>query len=244
MDVIVGYQNSKSNCYFNALLQALGTTRTFRTYLGTHHPLLLKELVLPTFSQDLLSRLPAPVGQQESASEYLHHLVEFLDKGIPEDQALFNALLYSHQQTQTCLACKNRRVMVDKTTCLLLHENLIELFKTENTIDGYNCEHCKNKVSLLIESQLCGMGSLIIVSLNKYSQKKKFNYQYGFSVNGVKWELVATIEHFGTIQGGGHYTARIKKGNKYYAIDDEIITELTDLFNDNNTYMLFYERVN
>ena len=56
------------------------------------------------------------------------------------------------------------------------------------------------------------------------------------------YDIYATCEHCGN-QQGGHYTSNIKVNEKWYNIDDNVITEiLENKVINGKTYILFLEK--
>lgn len=61
--------------------------------------------------------------------------------------------------------------------------------------------------------------------------------------NHHKYDLFATTNHFGSMEGG-HYTAIVKHKDELYNVDDHVVTKLSenawDTKSRNTIYMLFY----
>ena len=69
------------------------------------------------------------------------------------------------------------------------------------------------------------------------------------NVNGVKYELKSCILHSGHSVYSGHYTNVLKKGNKYFVVNDEIVESIQNVKNSvmmksNKNYLVFYEKCN
>jgi ubiquitin carboxyl-terminal hydrolase 10 len=61
----------------------------------------------------------------------------------------------------------------------------------------------------------------------------------------VDYELRGMVLHHGISADGGHYTAEVKRGNKWFRVDDNLVAEikLTEVLNgDKNRtpYLLLY----
>ncbi len=236
-----GFVNTSSICYFNALLQCFLVLKSTQTIFSSS-----KYKYTPYLSTSLLLDINLLLDKkgldtQESSSEYLHFLIDFLDKES-KSTYLYDSFTYSYKHINKCLHCGYIIKKIDKTTCLLLESNMNEIFNIEEIIDDYACENCKQRCQLQLTKQLYEFNDVIVVSLNKYFTKKKFDYLHYFIINNIRYELVATIEHYGNLDGG-HYVSRVKKNNKIYFIDDLQVKEIPDFYNDDQTYLLFYERV-
>jgi len=78
-----------------------------------------------------------------------------------------------------------------------------------------------------------------IVNLPYQDGKKKGSYEY---------EITGYVEHHGTQLGGGHYTANVKIGEKYYTCDDlnsKFYKEISkdQFYKNQNAYLVMLKRV-
>jgi len=232
MDPPNGYNNSHSICYFNALVQSLLSSKSFLKKISSVVD--IEKIRDPNFTYKLLCGMDK-LSPNESSSEYFYYLIDFL-----ECQELFE---YTYKTLSKCLNCGHESTGKDTTINVLLSKDIIELFDKEERIDGVNCDKCKTKSTVEYRKTISGHSSNIVVSLNKYFDKNKFDYPLNFFINNLEFRLISTIEHMG-ILNAGHYNSRVRRGDKYYIIDDSNILELPGEFNgSNNTYMLFYELV-
>lgn len=250
-----GYYNPSSICYFNSLLQALLSLQLVQKYLRVYHPVIVHHTNKLDFSFQLLQQLHTSLGisssGQESSTEYFHFLVEFLDKtGEFRGQSstlnggtLYNLLSYTYLYQRQCTNCGKVSKKTEPTTCMMIEKNMAELFEYSETIENFLCEECKQKSTLRSTRHLERLGDVIILSLNKYVPTgSSVDYPDYFIVEGNRrYNLLATVEHYGSIESGGHYASRVKRGNKYYKIDDLTVMELPGLGRETSTYMLFYE---
>ena len=61
--------------------------------------------------------------------------------------------------------------------------------------------------------------------------------------NDLKYKLIGTIHHNGTLQYG-HYYSIIKINNDWYEFNDSFINKIIDLnYNSSNVCILFYKKI-
>lgn len=127
-----------------------------------------------------------------------------------------------------------------------------------NENEKWTCDRCENKNSNYKECRLINCPNTLIISVKrfdyigmwtKHTQKVSFPeilnlspYLVGKSQN-INYELVATGNHVGSLQGG-HYFAYCKEDGNWLCYNDESINKMSS-FNDivnNTTYLLFYKK--
>ena len=74
------------------------------------------------------------------------------------------------------------------------------------------------------------------LDINKYICKSDNPDKYKYKLNGV-------VEHFGDLNHG-HYMSEIFMNNKSYVFNDNKVSQANGLSNQQNAYILFYERIN
>jgi ubiquitin C-terminal hydrolase len=262
----LGFANFNSICYFNALMQCLLSSQIFQRCAKESGDLLfnnffdnIKEGKWDNFfTTRFLESIPGGNLPNQSSSEYLLLLIE----ALKIDQ-LFE---YQHLVRRTCLGCGVISEVMDKSTDLLLHNNMTEFFEYSEVINGVACDKCcltkEQRVDIKQERLLRSIPPLIVISLNKYFEKTKFYYPPYFKIdvpsgraseqhkmteetNVIEYTLVATLDHFGSL-GGGHYVSRVLRtdqdGQKKGFLINDSSTQPSELNCVDNSYMLFYER--
>ena len=267
----VGFSNINSICYFNALIQCLLSSHFFRSYAIDSGNLLINDFFNNLnqgkwdnfFTTRFLESMPGENKSNQSSSEYFLQLIEKLKM-----DKLFE---YHHLAKRTCQVCGSISEDMDKTTNLLLNNNIMELFEYSEIINDVICNKCKQRVDMKQERNLRSVSPVMVISLNKYFEKTKFYYPPYFKIdipsgrvsehrktpedtNTLEYTLIATLDHFGGL-GGGHYVARVLRdgvfsaqgvaeGKNSFVINDSIVSLIggKELECVYNSYMLFYER--
>ena len=257
-----GFVNTGNICYFSALVQCLLSSAFFVRYVSVREE--CRDLLFDNFFEDiqrrgkwdeyfttrLLETMPGGKLPNQSSSEYLLLLIERMHM-----DPLFE---YVHLVRSTCISCGHISETTDKSTLLLLTNNMLEFFEHSETIEGVSCDKCHNKDGIKQDRFLRSIPPLIAVSLNKYFEKTQFYYPPYFKIdvpsgrtfeghkspeenNVIEYTLVATLDHSGVL-GGGHYVARVKRQHATFLISDSTIIEIPELNCVDSSYMLFYER--
>jgi ubiquitin C-terminal hydrolase len=141
--------------------------------------------------------------------------------------------------------------------------NLLDLVKeegAEDTIDGYHCEKCNQRIKATVTRSLWRLGNWVIIVLkrNENSGRRintrveiplKTSFASCFHPSSTEpssrdsYELFATIHHHGS-SGGGHYTAQAihPVSGKWAHYDDESGREIPEPHLDASTYIVMYRR--
>lgn len=241
MDNPNGFQNTGAICYFNALISSLIHLKWFKeAILSQGDSVIISEFQRffreghdDLFTTRILRLLEGQINGNQSASEYLLYLIEKLkiEKNIERIYTI-------RRECQNCYHIYKNK---DNNFIGLLDENFLELFETKIQIDGFKCEKCLEKVILKETRHLTKCSEIIIISLNKYFEKKDFLYPPFFIIDHQKYTLKATIDHAGVL-GGGHYICRVKKNENYFLIDDYSVQQIENIVPIKESYLLFYEK--
>ena len=246
----LGFLNTGAICYFNSLVQSLLSCPIFlktvyRNADGadlskvdgqTIFALFFKYIVYErqwdqTFTSKLL-HLMGGFQPNQSSSEYFLKLADYckIDK-----------LFESHTETTTtCMNCNHTNRTKDTTSFFMIDDNFNEFSASRRESDGFNCDACKQKVTVIIESKLVSVSPIMVFSFNKYFGKKNIFYPEKFTIDGDKtYILMSTIEHMGVLNAG-HYFCRTIRNGDTFTIDDQRVTPLDKLEPLDSTYMVFY----
>ena len=239
----LGFVNTNSICYFNALVQSLLSSKNF-----VHH--ICKEKVDPFylffrfiasenkwdpyFTSKVLHAMNSFEANQ-SSNEYFLKLCEF---------AKLDDLFSTKTKTTTvCSECNKESSIIDTSVFIVIDNDMSEFCESRREVDDFKCDSCNKKVKATITSRIHEISPIMVFSFNKYFSKKSIPYSNGFIVDGDKeYRLVSTIEHQGVLQAG-HYFCRTVRNGEMLNINDMAVSKIDNLDPSDNTYMVFYERV-
>lgn len=239
----IGFQNTGSICYFNSLIQCLLSSEHFIRFVS-NHPLfndffrhIMEDQWNATFTTSLLHSI-GNFQPNQSSSEYFLYLLDYL-----KWEDLFEC---KHVIQTVCMACQHKKEKQDVSYNPFIESSFSEFIQYECTLENVLCDGCKQKTNFSKKQVLHKISNLIVLSLNKYFMKKLIEYPSVIQVgNNVKYRLIGTIEHLGVL-GGGHYIARVRRGDEFYIVDDMRVTQINEETFTKcvaETYMIFYERM-
>lgn len=237
----IGFINTGSICYFNSLVQSLLSCKSFLDFICKEKQdsiffyffklIFIDKQWDPFFTSKLLNNIGDYQGNQ-SSSEYFLKICDFFN---------LDELFKTRTETKTiCKKCAKENNTIDTSLYFLINNEINEFFETKREVENFNCDNCKEKVNVLIISNIKEIRNIIVFSFNKYFEKKIIYYPREIIINDRKYFLISTIEHHGNLDGG-HYYCRTMRNNSLLKIDDINISEIENLEPTENTYMIFYE---
>ena len=140
-------------------------------------------------------------------------------------------------------------------------EDCFRTFSVPEVLDTHNlwyCPHCKDHVQASKQLEIYRVPKILIIHLKRFRtigfHREKLNAPIRFPKDNLDirefvigenpelYELYAVSNHFGLLSGG-HYTATVQNGGKWYDCDDSHITETKDV-SETSAYVLFYRARN
>lgn len=238
----MGFTNTGSICYFNALVQCLLSSNVFLRYVihKQKHPFFLeffRSIVndqWDTIFTTRLLQLYNMVAPNQSSSEYFVFLVDLLHL-----EPIFEI---THKFEMKCTGCGFVKFSKDTTYNPMIDQSFIEFFKTGEQLDHVKCDGCHTHQTMVRTRTIEGIPPVLAFSLNKYFAKRDISYPTLFRIDDTQYRLIGTIEHYGVL-GAGHYVARYIRNGEAALADDARCTSLPSIEPTSNTYMVFYERV-
>ncbi|QLQ78805.1 hypothetical protein HG537_0B01530 [Torulaspora globosa] len=142
-------------------------------------------------------------------------------------------------------------------------DDCLKLFSKKEVLsmdDLWYCPTCKEHRQASKQIQLWNTPDILLIHLKRFESQRSFSDKIDdvvyFPIEGLDmseyiverdskgsiYDLIAVDNHYGGI-GGGHYTAYVKQGDKWYYFDDSRVTE-TDPQHSiaGSAYLLFYMR--
>ena len=200
---------------------------------------------------------------QHDAQEMLIHLLDTLHDNLKSDnKSIISNLFHGrYKQTIHCPNCGYDSItyqpFVDIQVPLVESKNNIELIDCFNSLiddeeldnyNMYNCEKCKNKVNAIKKMEIDILPDFLIVTLKRFNRMRKLDNAVNFPLNQFKildkkYDLYATVNHFGS-KNGGHYTANIKHPNgNWYNMNDSKCSKINnDNIINNSVYIAFFQK--
>ena len=135
----------------------------------------------------------------------------------------------------------------------------VDLYTEQELLKGDNMyynEKGKKKEEVKKDIKFWSLPDVLVVTLKRFSNNMKKNKSYvdfpledldmspyvvGYNKNTYKYDLYAICNHGGNVMGG-HYTATIKKRNKWYLFNDTNISPLDKIEKNEKPYCFFYRK--
>ncbi|MEM3063344.1 MAG: hypothetical protein QW303_07365 [Nitrososphaerota archaeon] len=266
---MLGFTNSGTQCFFNALIQSLiscDLPRSNNPLLQEFHKIIKekKNDTIEIFT--LLCKLQKrpTILRQEDAHEFLLFFIESAD--------LKERFYIRHICRIHCHKCQKLTNNISYETCP--PELSFECFSTENLNEhikinykypeDYKCEcGAQNKDNQIIVQtyKLALISDILVVTFKKYLGKKIIPFpltmEFPGKVGTFNYELVAQIEHFGnsglikspagnSYFSSGHYTARCLReinGKKEVFNFNDTSVSPSKFEPTAETYILFYRKL-
>ena len=140
-------------------------------------------------------------------------------------------------------------------------DDCFRTFSLPEVLDKSNlwyCPYCKAHVQASKQLEIYRVPKILIIHLKRFRSigfhREKLNLPIRFpredldisrfvmGENPEKYDLYAVSNHFGSLSGG-HYTATVHNGGRWYDCDDSHITETKDV-SETSAYVLFYRAKN
>ena len=111
-------------------------------------------------------------------------------------------------------------------------------------VSDYICDRCHTKGSSTILTCVSRVSSILIIAIDRYISRDSITLPDTLSFDNVEgntltYKLIATIEHFGGLNGG-HYVAQVLRKDVTCIANDSHIQDINHIRSTNNTYLLFY----
>jgi len=208
------------------------------------------------------NRIFSGYAQQDAHEAMICIFSEFLDE--KRDKTIYNVLsdcLYGKFcQTLECTDCghvgriitsfQDIEVPIPPSANPTL-EKCIELFSEKELLKGderWTCEKCKKKVEAFKMIKIQSSPKVLTITLNRFKGTVK-NSTYvdiplKLSIADKTYNLVSTVNHYGSVNGG-HYTASVQRNGLWYTADDKRITNINPSnVSTQSVYITVYEMNN
>ena len=126
---------------------------------------------------------------------------------------------------------------------------LISTYSAQVTcVDGVNCRVCRRREPCTKQEILKAPPRVLIVHLHRFRPDGKNSDPVvldNLLVFGRSYQLVGVIDHIGTSERSGHYTARIRAGRDWLVADDSYVgpTANPAATKQSSPYVLFYKTI-
>jgi ubiquitin C-terminal hydrolase len=138
-------------------------------------------------------------------------------------------------------------------------EDCFKLFAEYEKMDNdekWNCPECKKKVVAWKKMEIHDVPEVAIFTLNRFKDGRlssgnnfiaaknttTVNIYQHIELEGKKMKMIATINHYGGVNGG-HYVAHVSRGDTWFRADDSRVNEIdpTTLLSDPSVYVVIYQ---
>ncbi|XP_065569068.1 ubiquitin carboxyl-terminal hydrolase 2-like [Artemia franciscana] len=200
-------------------------------------------------------------GKTQSEASY----VAFINWESSNKSKISDLFYGQEMSTLTCTTCRHSSIRFDMICALVVPipnvvhhcrlQDCLSLYTEGESIADWNCPKCRrNSKESIKKLDLIRTPKILIVTLKRFSKdfqqwtKRQTFVEYpktGLRINGSTYKLVATVNHFGTVNGG-HYTASVyhpdlKVWHKYDDSEVSILRE--DDVISKEAYILFYSKL-
>jgi ubiquitin C-terminal hydrolase len=209
---------------------------------------------------------------QQDSQEMIIHLLDTIHESLnnqgsknKKKRSIISDIFYGKfKQTVHCPNCKHDSITYQDFTDLEVplitskKSKYIELndcfdnFTTEEELDDenmYRCEKCKKQVKAIKKMELDILPNYLIVTLKRFNRRHKLDNHVefpleGFEVLNKKYDLYATVNHYGG-RHGGHYTASVKHPNgNWYKMNDSSCSKMSSKNVVNSSVYIAFFKVN
>jgi len=160
-----------------------------------------------------------------------------------------------YKSTVTCQNCQQDSVTYEDFMFLTLpvSDDLRKSFKLlthRDDLDSdnmYKCDKCKSESTASKKLSISMLPEVLIIYLKRFTADRKIDDYMEiplkfYDEDNNSYELVGVVNHFGS-RSGGHYTANIQIGGRWYNMNDGSYNEIDKSHViTRNAYMLFFER--
>jgi ubiquitin C-terminal hydrolase len=264
-------KNNGNTCYFNAVLQCFLNDQLWNITIDPKHNELccaLKNICEAIDFEDNDELLFSSISVSKVLKCFQKSFPSFMDFSQHDAHECINSMLelFSNVNMYTgrfkisikCLCCGSVSSHYEPFTSVMLsvtgkNNTLYDLFEQylqHETIDGYQCDHCKSQTKADRKTWIYTLPQRLIVVLKRYSENeyhckvdypnKSMNVRNPVDSSIYKYSLGSVIHH----QGGtkrGHYYTNVKINNNWYLFDDcDVYLNEKIRFNDPSAYVLVY----
>ncbi len=158
-----------------------------------------------------------------------------------------------------CGNCKHSKIVVEKYRELMIQakgsdtiEDTLDDYFSPTYLNNYKCQRCGGEDNINMQIYLLTTPKYLIIVLKRFrADLKKITGLVDFSeslildgnyANKENYDLVAQINHSGTLKSG-HYTAYVTHGGKWFFCDDSRIARASfGNHNKKDAYILIYHK--
>ena len=206
-------------------------------------------------------------GRQHDAGEFLVHLLEhFTQKWRPLSDIFEGQFVSSH----TCQHCfysfatnqpfKLYTLQMDLPSMLEIQTfdlyTLMEHFHRPTIQYEYNCRGCNTENSTEKTISIIALPCVLVIQLSRFRGLEKIekyvripaqtSIRYNIDSNeyNTQYKIMGIIVHIGQSIQAGHYIAFIRTGEKWFKMDDDIVSAVRwSTVRKQKAYLLFFEQI-
>lgn len=193
------------------------------------------------------------ITMQHDAHETLLCLIDNISENLKKmkienfiDKIFDNTI----ENTIICKHCLNKSITTQslRTFSVSVNEqslqDAIDNHFSDQIIEEYKCDKCNKVCKTDLCTKITNTNYIILININSYDAcgkkiENKIIINDFIEINGQKFELFATINHFGR-HDNGHYICCVYT-DKWYVIDDDNVHEMKNDLHKRCCYTLLYK---
>lgn len=191
-------------------------------------------------------------GRQQDAHELILKMLEVGPQHKSEWQNNFEGWL---KQEITCKKCWNTSTsrslaFYDLNLALSDHNNFVDALSGHFDAEDVDifCNSCKTLERSTKTQKIIRPPRIFFIQMKRFGNGdkkdgRKMNLPTVFQFENFNYDLMATINHIGTLNSG-HYWAEVLHGENFYECNDEVVKKINRKCDSDSAYLLFFQLKN
>ena len=206
-------------------------------------------------------------GRQQDASEFLLHLLEHFRQKFRPLSDIFEGQVVS---TNKCHHCSYSFHTNQPFKLYTLHMDLpstletqtfdlyklMDHFHRKTILYGFTCGQCNTLNSMMKKISIIALPKVLVIHLSRFRGLQKVDKHVRFSAQtsirynidgneyNTQYRIIGIVVHLGPSIIGGHYITYIRAREKWFKINDHIVSAVRwSTVRKQKAYLLFFEQI-